>query len=618
MKKTNVLIALLLLASCGKNDDLSSVPQDESKSQQPTTQEESTSIENSSTEESTTEIIVDPKEQYKADNYDFGDENSWKNDSMTVTDLGDCILDAYPYDAYYDWGQSIIYDEEDGIYKMWWCRQSGFDTIWYAESDDLKHWHNAQKILFVEEDSTWIKLHIGKPAVIKIDGKYMMYFEAPATLPDVAHEFDNNVLLAISNDGVNFEYYKGNIDEPCPVIKMTDEQFAASYEQYETGSTGYGFYGIGQPSVCYVDDTFYVYVTYSVGEGDKMYLYKSKDGLNFERGTQVFTRAGCGVKYNDITNKFMLLYEQTVDGQSKVGYMESTDGINFTYKDLTNSYNNPNIVSRGNGTVRGYADFVSDSQGHVKDYTIYCAFMEGKAADAGHDWRQYSSTWDIHISMVNLPQFGNRAQVLPNGYVANELTLQDYGTKHVPYDDIFEGISRYETAPVFDGNMDDVYLGGKIFDISRQNFASRCVPTDNKVKAYVGYDDMYLYVYIDVIDKSVDDDDLIYVLFDERRFAKSNSEILHIKSYRDHYAAFDSDENPRLDVDVKPVSKENGYAAEIRIPWTIKTSIERYDSFGFDCYVFNRYDSLNYKSCISFNDIYQTYNIERCGELYFL
>ena len=129
---------------------------------------------------------------------------------------------------------------------------------------------------------------------------------------------------------------------------------------------------------------------------------------------------------------------------------------------------------------------------------------------------------------------------------------------------------------------------------------------------------MYLYVYIDVIDKSVDDDDLIYVLFDERRFAKSNSEILHIKSYRDHYAAFDSDENPRLDVDVKPVTKENGYAAEIRITWTIKTSIERYDSFGFDCYVFNRYDSLNYKSCISFNDIYQTYNIERCGELYFL
>lgn len=631
MNKLNLLATLLLLSSCtNKLDSSIDVPQSESKSlesisslESSSSNEESSVIESSKEESeesqsSESEIIEDPKEKLKATNYDFGNEENWKKDKITVTDLGDCILDAFPYDNHYDWGQSIIYDEDEHIYKMWWCRQSGFDTIWYAESNDLKHWHNAQKILLVENDSTWIKLHIGKPAVLKINNKYMMYFEAPATLPDVAHEFDNNVLLATSDDGIHFEYYTGDTDEACPVIRMSDEQLTLSYKQYEEGTSGYGFYGIGQPSVCYVDNTFYVYVTYSVGNGDLMYLFKSNDGIHFERGTQVFTRAGCGVKYNDLTNKFMLLYEQTVDGQSKIGYMESNDGINFTYKDLTMSYNNPNIVSRGNGLVRGYADFVANGQGHINDYTFYCAFMEGKTADAGHDWRQYSNTWDIHITMVNLPQYGNRTQVLPNGYVVDELTLPNYDTKHVEYDDIFEGIKRYEIAPSLDGKLNDVYLSGKVFDIARQNFINRCIPTNNTAKAYMGYDDNYLYIYIDVKDNTINDDDLIYVLFDERRFAKSNGEIVHIKAYRDHYEALDSDKNPRLDIDVKPVEKEDGFAVEIRIPWVIKNSIEKYDSFGFDCYIFNESNNLNYKSCISFNDIYQTYNIERCGEIYFL
>ena len=32
---------------------------------------------------------------------------------MTTADLGDCIVDSYPYDERYDWGQSVLYDEED-------------------------------------------------------------------------------------------------------------------------------------------------------------------------------------------------------------------------------------------------------------------------------------------------------------------------------------------------------------------------------------------------------------------------------------------------------------------------------------------------------------------------
>lgn len=263
------------------------------------------------------------KDETLAKNYDFGDPSGWSGNSMAVTDLGDCLLDAYPYDDKYDWGQSILWDEETQSYQMWWCRNSGYDTIWYAESKDLKHWTNAQKLMTVEQDTNWIKMHVGKPSVLKVDGQYIMYFEAPATLLD--YEFDNNVLMARSEDGIHWEMYEGDAGEPYPVIRMTDEQMAASMAQYQ--AQGNGYYGIGQPSALYHDGKYYVYCTYSLEQGDRMYVFTSDDGIHFSEGQRVFDRANCGVKFNTLTQKFMMAYEYTQNGVSRVYYMESDDGI---------------------------------------------------------------------------------------------------------------------------------------------------------------------------------------------------------------------------------------------------------------------------------------------------
>jgi beta-xylosidase len=125
---------------------------------------------------------------------------------------------------------------------------------------------NEQRVLNVTKNTEWIKMHVARPTVVKANGKYFMYFETPATL-DNGREYDNNVLLATSTDGINFNYYPNN-ENPQPIIK----QPASSMKK--------GVYGVGQPSAFYKDGTFYLYYTDAVS-GDGFKVATSKDGINF-------------------------------------------------------------------------------------------------------------------------------------------------------------------------------------------------------------------------------------------------------------------------------------------------------------------------------------------------
>ena len=552
-----------------------------------------------------------------AENYDFGDPTTWAGDKVTVTDLGDAIIDSYPYDDRYDWGQSVIYDEDEGIYKMWWCRHSGYDSIWYAESEDLKHWTNAQKLLAVETDTTWIKMHVGKPSVLKVDGRYMMYFEAPATL-NGWKEFDNNVFMATSNDGIRWSIWQGDIGEPYPVIRMTDAQMQASWNQSQmSGGNGYGHYGIGQPSAVYKDGTYYLYCTYSLAAGDRMYVFKSTDGIHFDAGQEVFLRAGSGVKYNTLTGKFMMAYEYTSGRLSKVYYMESNDGVRFTYANYAEASNNQNVMSTGGGFVRGYPDFVGNGMGHVNGHTVYVSYMEGKMADTGNDWRQYAHTWDIHFAAVNVAEFANRTQVLPNGKILNEETILSYRDKHEPYEDRLTGISRTATAPTIDGNLDEVYANATILNVDRVSCSECAVPGDIKAKIYVTYDDTGLYLFVIVEDGTVDSSDTVYLLFDEKRYATDPAEILNVTASRSEVVFTDGNSATVEGCRGRVKRTENGYNVEVKLPWRYKTTLAAYDSFGFDCFVYNMRESAEYKSLITWSDYLASYNIQKAGELFF-
>lgn len=564
------------------------------------------------------------------ENYDFGDPSGWAGETATATDLGDCLMEPYPYDERYDWGQSILYDREEGVYKMWWCRHSGYDSIWYAESADLKNWTNVQKLMAPEIDTTWIKMHVGKPTVLKLEDKYVMYFEAPATLRGWA-EFDNNVFYAESPDGINWrvftekDLFPDRVDAddtiPYPAIRMSEEQMAASWQQAEKeGGSGYGYYGIGQPSALVHDGAFYVYCTYAMESGDRMYLFRSNDGMHFDDGVEVFVRAGCGVKYNTLTQKFMMAYEYTTGSVSRVYYMQSDDGVRFTYADYATASNNKNILSRGTGFVRGYPDFVHDGTGNVNTHTVYVSFMEGKMADAGYDWRQYSSTWDIHIAMFNPPEYANRTKILPNGRVHTSETIEPYRAAHVPFDDRLVGISRANGVPAIDGAGKSFYDSATVLNIDRTVCADRAVPGKISAVARVAYSDEYLYVFIEVTD-STRNDDYICLFFAESKASKEK-DALYIESTRSGVTVTTlADRTVRIEREglLAAVSEtDKGYNLEARIP--LPAAPQAYSVVAFDCFVFDNYVNANneWKSTLAWSDYKTQYKIKYAGELAFL
>lgn len=546
------------------------------------------------------------EDKYNADKYDFGDSSNWAADNMKVVDLGDAIMEAYPYDDHYDWGQTIIYDA--GVYKMWWVRQSPHDTIWYAESSDLKNWTNEQRVLKVEENSDWIKMHIGKPTVIKVDGKYKMYFEAPATLDpiDGYTETDNNVLMATSKNGIDWAYYTADTDEAQPVIRMTDEQL------------NNGYYGIGQPSVLYKDGMYYIYYTYAVGSGDKMYMSTSKDGINFSEGVKVFDRAGCGVKFNKKTNKFMLAYERTSGGVSHIYYMESTDGIKFTYESMVEASNNSERLSKDIKQVRGYADFIGNEHGIVDGYTVYAAYMEGDMAQAG-DWRMYSNTWDIHFTAFNVKEFANRKMVLPNNKIIHDETLKLYEKKHVKYEiPLWQTIEKAAAKPEINAEVKNTYDGAKPLVLSRTAYLYGSVPTQTTAQIQIKYLNDGLLMFVTALDKTVKQGDSILLIIDETAGKnKPTEKVSYIEIFADT-GEFTHKNGNGNEIDGLTLSYKrtaNGYNAEIFMPFRFVTAEEN-TIIRFDAYIYdNALDKLS--SVKGWNDylMKSKNDLSRLGEI---
>ena len=56
------------------------------------------------------------KDMTLAENYDFGDPSTWAGTSLQRLNLGDAEFDVFPEDHFYDWGQSVMYDSQEGIY----------------------------------------------------------------------------------------------------------------------------------------------------------------------------------------------------------------------------------------------------------------------------------------------------------------------------------------------------------------------------------------------------------------------------------------------------------------------------------------------------------------------
>lgn len=436
--------------------------------------------------------VVDPDS-------DYGDPSSWAGDAYTSVDLGTVYTQDVIDDTVYDWGHSVIY--EDGVYKMWWVRPAVYDSVYYAESTDLKNWTETQRVICLAPNSSNvtkydnIKGMIGKPSVIHVDDTYYMYFEAPASEdPDVSQtvlEWDNQVLLATSFDGINWSFYSDSNGEPQPVISMPEELM---------GNTNDKDYGAGQPSVFYKDGKFYVtycYVIYSQGI-HQIRVASSDDGIHFnvdnsDPSTYTVVRDGVngyGVTYNTKTEKYMMVSPTDVYESSTLDFSQSAENEYYTYDDTQ--------------LTTGFCEFVKNAHGLVETETFYTIHMQGDRSSTS-DWRAEHTTWDGHIHAVNPAEYANKPFTLPNGGKATEANLAEYRDRTNTYEkQTADAIYAEDASIVIDGEKDAAYDAATKIEVTRPIYDWGSNLTDTWAEVWVAWNEEYLYVYGQVYDKTND------------------------------------------------------------------------------------------------------------------
>lgn len=338
-----------------------------------------------------------------------------------VQDLGLMQLEDYPIDGVYDNAFNILY--VDGVYRMWWCRACPFDTVWYAESKDLKNWYNAQCVIDLHGYQTnYVKEMLSWPSVLYVNGKYHMFFEAPAKIAQ-SGEYSNNVFYATSKDGKSWTFYPNNKD-PQPVIVNPNVKE--------------GVYGVGQPKAFYKDGYFYVTYTDASSTGGDIRIARSKgNGFSFEGTVATHSKlisgvAGAAVRYNQANNKYYMLFSIS-ETQSNNVYndnvymMETADLYKWPCTTRAQALSKAACLTKPkNVTKKSNVDLVTNEHGLVTGETMYLMYMEGVMPSASEDHRNTHTTWNGHIAALAVGAQYNKGYTLPNGKAASASTLKWY------------------------------------------------------------------------------------------------------------------------------------------------------------------------------------------------
>lgn len=535
MKKQKAFYLLLLsmlITSCGSTTSSeSSIDNNISSSEETSSTINESSLNNdSSNNESET---MGPRKRQEMPtieivdkDYNFGDSSTWNGTNYKGKSLGKVYLQDVIDDNVYDWGHSVIF--ENGVYKMWWVRPGVYDAIFYAESSDLKNWINTQRVICLSPNATNvtkydnIKGMLGKPSVIHVNDTYYMYFEAPATedldITQSVLEWDNQVMLATSKDGINWSFYCDNKGQPQPVVAM-EEKFMKNSNVKN--------YGVGQPSVFYKDKTFYLtycYVLYeSGGKENGIYVATSTDGINFgdiATHKKIANGNGLGITYNTKTNKFMMAHTDTIDEASELDFIDKTKFNSYTY----DSYDTTTIQ-------RSFPEFVKNANGLVDTETFYTIQLSG-AKSTTDDWRAGYTTWDGYICAVNPCEYENKMITLPNGAAATEANLKGYKDRANSYNKpSADAIYANDDEIKIDGLMDEIYKKATKIEITRPVYGYGSNLTSSWAEAYVAWNENYLYVYANVYDETFDTS---YGIIDNKQIYMHDSLDVFVDAINDH------------------------------------------------------------------------------------
>ena len=525
------------------------------------------------------------------------------NDQITVQDLGKMQLEEYPLDGVYDSAFNII--KVGDVYRMWWCRANPFDTIWYAESKDMKNWYNAQCVIDLNGYSTtYIKEMMAWSSVLYVDGKYHMFFEAPAKIAD-SGEYSNNIFYATSKNGIDWTFYPNNKDPKPVIVNPVVKE---------------GVYGVGQPKAFYKDGYFYVvYTDASAGGGDIRVARSKGNGFSFEGTVATHTKlisgvAGAAVRYNEITKKYYMVFtasETQADGKynDNIYMMESDDLYNWPCTTRAQALSkacrlsDTKVVSK-----KGNADFVTNELGIVTDDNMCFVYMEGVMPSQSEDHRNTHTTWDGHLAVLGVGSQYNKTLTLPNGKAATAANLKWYYDKVAAW--TRPTVDAAQGAAEIDGTKDAIYNSGGTAKVETVTWSyENCKPTDTTGTVSFAWDQEALYVYASikddtgpytnaVIEKPANlwrnDSITVFIDVPDQKTGTTNSETLTPLTFSviidasGKYVVKDSSETDvstefaGLITSTKKVS--GGYVIEAKIPWhaMVKDQIRTGKTVGLD------------------------------------
>ena len=355
----------------------------------------------------------------------------------------------------YDWGVSVMKD--GNLYRMWWVRLGGTnkkrfpyqtnlpdgapfdftypdrgDRIYYAEScdgrtfnisgddyagsiDDFGPDATGPLMVLKPAESDQERNHVGCPTVVKVDGTFYMYYEAPCEFVcrkneenkvQVLREYHNQVFLATSSDGKQWHKYPSN-ENPQPIIAAPEFNKKTETQRY----------GLGQPSVFYERNRFVMhYVDSCTGPGDFIVRLESKDPYfknpRVFRGTlrpnnktrpippgSVARFAQTDVKY--LGRYFYLL--RPAYGTGNVGLLISRTG---RFDADANAVLPKNVFpqialqdTRGNDyRERLFPDFLTTPTGEILEQEGHITVFYGSA----RGFKEHADTWNLFRADVSL------------------------------------------------------------------------------------------------------------------------------------------------------------------------------------------------------------------------
>ena len=521
-----------------------------------------------------------------------------------VQDLGKMQLEDYPIDGVYDNAFNCI--KVGDTYKMWWCRACPFDTIWYAESKDMKNWYNEQMVIdLYGYSSKYMHSMLSWPSVLYVDGKYHMFFEAPGKEDEVG-EYSNSIFYAMSKDGINWTFYPDN-KNPQPVIK-------------DPTPAGQRSYGVGQPKAFYKDGYFYITYVDATTSGGNVRIARSKgNGYSFEGGVYDHPMlleggAGAAIRYNSVTNKyyFMITASETQSNgvyNDTLFIMESDDIYNWPYKTGAQLRAKGSRLSLASDVMKkSNIDLVTNELGIVDTENMILMWMEGVMPSATEDHRNTHTTWEGRIAVIGVGSKYGATLTLPNGKTCNDTNLKWYRDKISVW--TRPVIEAAQGTPTIDGNKDSLYNKGTTALVETVTWSYEySKPTDVTGKVNVVWDQNAMYVYAEIKDPTGpytgynlekpgnlwrNDGITVFVDVMDTKTGTNNYEVLTPLSFMVMIDASgtvvvkDSGENVCTDefagYEVKTKKISGGYVIEAKIPWyfMVQTMVKEGKTIGFD------------------------------------